>query len=218
MNDLIDYKGSTSLHELHLLKSDIHSRSLAIMLAVPKALKSLEITQNFSRYPPLEHSPLNLNDFILAMAPQYESLESLTIIREADYHYDNLILEKLTALRYLEIDLARLFPIIHTHERMVGAAFALSRILPPNLEELVWIDMKESDFLSNTVLLRTALEKKANGEMLPALRNVTLRLLENLSPSPLLAEAAEAANVEVLVVKDGTKRNNVTDPRRRDQV
>src|SRR6266487_5145279 len=115
MNDLIDCKGSTSLQELHLLKSDIHSRSLAIMLSVPKALKSLRITQNISRYPPREHSPLNLNDFILAMTPQYESLESLTIIRESDYHYDDLILEKLTALRYLEIDPARLFRYIHTH-------------------------------------------------------------------------------------------------------
>jgi hypothetical protein len=199
MRDLPKQSQSTSLQELHFHLCDIHAQSLADMLALPRALKRLTIGQNHG-YPPIENSPVDMNDYVLAMRKQYKSLEVLTIIRETEFRHSPLRLENLLALRRLEIDPRVLFTPLNTPARIASAAAEVTSILPAGLEELVLLDLREGDFRSLVLMLCTVLDMKAEKKIVPALERIVFRIIDHLQAPKLLVKAAAAAKV-VLVTE-----------------
>jgi hypothetical protein len=194
MSDLSNQTQHTSLQELHFHLCDIHAQSLAGMLALPRALKCLTIGQNHG-YPPTENSPVDMNDYVLAMRKQYNSLETLTIIRETEFRHSPLKLENLLALRRLEIDPRVLFTPLNTPARIANAAAGVTSILPAGLEELVLLDLREGDFKSLIMMLRTVLEMKAEKKIVPALQKIVFRIIDHLQPPPWILRASVAAKV-----------------------
>jgi hypothetical protein len=200
MRDLPKQSASTSLQELHFHLCDIHARSLADMLALPRALKRLTIGQNHG-YPPIENSPVDMNDYVLAMRNQYESLEVLTIIRETEFRHSPLKLECLSALRRLEIDPRVLFTPLNTPSRIAIAAAGVTSILPAGLEELVLLDLREGDFKSLVLMLQTVLDMKAEKKIVPALQKIVFRIIDPLQLPPLIQRVAVAAEVQLIMKK-----------------
>lgn len=202
MRDLSKQSASTLLQELHFYLCDIHARSLADMLALPQALKRLTIGQNHG-YPPIENSPVDMNDYVLAMRNQYESLETLTIIRETEFRHSPLKLESLSALRRLEIDPRVLFTPLNTPARIANAAAGVTSILPAGLEELELLDLREGDYKSLIMMLHTVLDMKAEKKIVPALQTIVFRIIDHLLPPPWIQRAAAAAKVQ-LVTKESS--------------
>jgi hypothetical protein len=194
MRDLSKQSQSTSLQELHFHLCDIHARSLADMLALPRALKRLTIGQN-QGYPPIENSPVDMNDYVLAMRKQHKSLETLTIIRETEFRHSPLKLENLSALRHLEIDPRVLFTPLNTPARIAIAAEGITSILPAGLEELVLLNLREGDFKSLVMMLHTVLEMKAEKKIVPALQRIVFRIIDHLLIPPWIVKASVAARV-----------------------
>jgi hypothetical protein len=172
------------------------------MLALPRALKCLTIGQNHG-YPPIENSPVDMNDYVLAMRNQYESLETLIIIRETEFRHSPLKLEKLTALRRLEIDPRVLFTPLNTPARIANAAAEVTSILPAGLEELVLVDLREGDFKSLVMMLHTVLDMKAEKKIVPALQKIVFMIVDHLLPPPWIMRAAVAAKVELVTLESG---------------
>lgn len=194
MGDLSKRSQSTSLQELHFHLCDIHAQGLADMLALPRALKRLTIGQNHG-YPPIENSPVDVNDYVLAMTKQCKSLETLTIIRETEFRHSPLRLESLSALRRLEIDPRVLFTPLNTPTRIATAAANVTSILPAGLEELELLDLREGDFKSLTLMLQTVLDMKAEKKIVPALQRIVFRTIDHLQPPPRIVNAAMTARV-----------------------
>jgi hypothetical protein len=194
MRDLSKQSQSTSLQELHFHLCDIHARSLADMLALPRALKRLTIGQNHG-YPPIENSPVDMNDYVFAMRKQYKSLETLTIIRETEFRHSPLKLENLSALRHLEIDPRVLFTPLNTPTRIANAAAGITNILPTGLEELVLLNLRQGDFKSLTMMLQTVLDMKAEKKIVPALQRIVFRIIDHLLLPPWMVKASVAARV-----------------------
>jgi hypothetical protein len=197
MRDLPKQPASTLLQELHFDLCDIHARSLADMLALPRALKRLTIGQNHG-YPPIENSPVDMNDYVLAMRNQYESLETLTIIRETEFRHSPLKLECLPALRRLEIDPRVLFTPLNTLARIDNAAARVTSILPAGLEELILLDLREGDFKSLIMMLHTVLDMKVKKKIMPALQKIVFRIIDHLLLPPWFQRAAVTATVQLV--------------------
>ncbi len=202
MRDLSKQTQPTSLQELHFHLCDIHSRSLADILALPQALKCLTVGQNHG-YPPIENSPVDLNYYVLAMSKQFKSLETLTIIRETEFRHSPLKLENLSALRRLVIDPRVLFTPLNTPDRIANAAAGVTSILPAGLEELVLLDLREGDFKSLIMMLHTVLHVKAEKKIVPALQKIVFRTTDHLQPPPWMLKASVAANVLLVIEENG---------------
>ena len=137
---------STALESLHLEECDILPSSLAILLAFPKALKSLRISEGV-RYTPQngwgarkhgDANPLELGEALLA---QQESLESLSLslgfllsrnglLYSPTCHLD---LTSFAAIRYLELDLATVY-LMTTFPRCTESDHRSWWRAPPHLE------------------------------------------------------------------------------------
>jgi hypothetical protein len=131
-------------------------------------------------YAQTENSPRDLNDYVVSMRHQYSSLETLTIRRETEFHHSLLKLEKLTALRRLEINPRVLFTPLNTPARILKAANAVTSILPSKLEELILLDIVEGDFKSLLLMLQTVLEWEAQKRIVPVLQRIVFRVLGHL--------------------------------------
>lgn len=69
----------TALKVLHLIECDINDDALSDLLLHPEALKEFSITQIATPSPPLEESPDDIEDYILALQSARHSLETITI-------------------------------------------------------------------------------------------------------------------------------------------
>jgi hypothetical protein len=196
MRDLHIHKESTSLQELHFRGCDIHAQSLADMLALPRALKRLTIGQN-NEYRAVVNSPVDLNDYVASMWHQYQHLETLAIYRETEFRHSPLLLEKLSGLRRLEIDHRVLFMPLNTPARIQNAANAVTSILPPELEELIFVDIQKGDFKSLVLMLQTVLEWKAQKKIVPKLQRIVFRELDHLELPPWFMKAAGQVHLEI---------------------
>lgn len=196
MQDLHKHEDSTALEELHFFKCDIHSQSLADILALPRALKCLTIGQA-DGYHTMENSPLDVNDYVGAMTNQYDYLETLAILRETEFRHSPLKLEKLSALRRLEIDHRVIFTPLNTAARIHEVARAIPSILPSRLEELVLLDVQEGNSKSLVYLLQAVLEKKAQEKIVPALQRITFRTVGHLQLTPWFLKAADQVHVDI---------------------
>jgi hypothetical protein len=139
-----------------------------------------------------------MNDYVPAMRSQCESLESLTIIRETVFRHLPLKLERMSALRRLEIDPRVLFTPLNTAVRIANAAAGVTSILPVGLEELVLLDVQEGDFKSLVMMLNTVLDMKAEKKIVPALQKIIFRTTGHLLLPPWIRRAAMAAKVKLV--------------------
>jgi hypothetical protein len=122
----------TALKELHLIECDINDDALSDLLLHPEALKEITITQLEVPSPPLEESPDDIEDYILALRSAQHSLETITIDFPTLGAENALRLRDFEVLRELQLRDYQLFgqktPRLHS----VG--------LPSNLEVLEFLN------------------------------------------------------------------------------
>jgi hypothetical protein len=127
----------TALKELHLIECDINDDALSDILLHPEALKEFSITQKETPFPPLEESPDDIEDYILALQSAQHSLETITIDFPTLGAENPLRLRDFEVLRELQLRDYQLFgektPRLHS----VG--------LPSNLEVLEFLNQVGAD-------------------------------------------------------------------------
>jgi hypothetical protein len=122
----------TPLKELHLVECDINEDGLTDLLGFPEALKEISLTQLEVPFPPLEESPEDIEDFILAMQPVQHSLETISIDFATLGSENPLKLRGFDALTSLELRDYQLYGQSGPRLTTVG--------LPPNLEILTFLN------------------------------------------------------------------------------
>jgi hypothetical protein len=132
-----------------LIECDINDDGLTELLLFPEALKEISMTQLEDPSPPLEETPEDLNDFILAFQSAMHSLETISIDFPTIKAKDPLKLREFEAVTSLELRDYQLF----------GASGLSSVAFPPNLETLTFLnDVGVDEDL--TELLCYTIEKK----------------------------------------------------------
>ncbi|KAH8601907.1 hypothetical protein B0O99DRAFT_202902 [Bisporella sp. PMI_857] len=145
----LELPSETPLRELHLIECDINDDGLTELLLFPEALKEISMTQLEDPSPPLEETPEDLNDFILAFQSAMHSLETISIDFPTIKAKDPLKLREFEAVTSLELRDYQLF----------GASGLSSVAFPPNLETLTFLnDVGVDEDL--TELLCYTIEKK----------------------------------------------------------
>lgn len=150
--DSLEKPEYTALKELHLIECDINDDALSDILTHPEALKEFSITQLAIPKPPLEESPDDIEDYILALQSAQHSLETITIDFPTLGAENPLRLRDFDVLRELQLCDYQLFgqkmPRLHS----VG--------LPSNLEVLEFLNHVGQDE-EITDLLHYTIENKA---------------------------------------------------------
>lgn len=147
----------TALKELHLIECDINDDALSDILLHPEALKEITITQLAVPKPPLEESPEDVEDYILALQSAQHSLQTISIDFPTLGAENPLRLRDFEVLRELQLRDFQLFgekmPRLHS----VG--------LPSNLEVLEFLgpvgqDEEIADLLYYTIENKQIMARK----------------------------------------------------------
>ena len=125
-------KPETELRELHFIECDINDEALSDLLMLPESLQVFTITQREVPSPPLEESPDDVEDYILAIRSAEHSLESISIDFPTLGAENPLRLRDFDSLKTLEIRDYQLFGQSMPRLHSVG--------LPPNLERLKFLN------------------------------------------------------------------------------
>jgi hypothetical protein len=187
----LEQPSETGLRELHLLECDINDDALSDILLMPEALKVITITQLEVPSPPLEHSPDDIEDYILALRSAHHSLHAITI--------DFATLGAENALRLREFDTLKSLRLrdFQFFGQSLGNPRLHSAALPPNLEVLEFFNaLGEDDEVME--LLCYTLEN--SGITARKLRELVVVEGERGLPSKFL-EACEAAEDLMLQVR-----------------
>jgi hypothetical protein len=209
MRHMRGLSASTSLVELHFLHCKIDPSKLAQILTLPKALKRLTIEES-SFLPPDDP-----NDYIGAMKHQWNTLESLLLIRNEPAETRQIRLQCMSKLSYLEIQAQVIFvglDLRPPYRPSVSVSLVpppFQFILPPNLEELVLI-IQNALFWSLSMLFEI-LEGLFNDKLLkgnvPALKRVTLVFsIESLEVPSSVYAAAQSAKVDLFTMVEDPKQ------------
>jgi hypothetical protein len=192
---LARFDKSTPLEELHFIGCKIHPGCLAEILRIPGSLRCLTFTEG--------HGPSDSNDYVNAMYYQWNSLESLKLIRVGRHMTTQSELQRLSKLSYLEVGPKILFrsliPLV------LSASFGphFSNILPQAIEELVLVVDRDDDFVPPRILfraLKSLFDHKISSELVPVLKRVTLvcsKAVINRAPRSI-AKAAKVAGSEIV--------------------
>lgn len=116
------------MKELHLLECDINDDALSDILLHPEALETITITQVAEPSPELEESPLEIDDYILALSSANHSLVTITIDFPTLVGKHALRLREFQVLKSLTLRDYQLIGQRHPRLHSVG--------LPPVLEKL----------------------------------------------------------------------------------
>jgi hypothetical protein len=135
----LEQPSETALKELHLIECDINDDALSDILLLPEALKQITITQLEVPSPPLEESPNDVEDYILAMRSSLHSLETISIDFATLGAENALKLREFQALNSLELRDYQLFG------QSLGSPRLHSVGLPPNLEILKFFNQVGTD-------------------------------------------------------------------------
>jgi hypothetical protein len=127
----------TALKELKLEECDINDDALSDLLTHPESLKEITITQLANPSPALEESPLDIEDYIIALRSAQHSLETITIDFPTLGAEDSLRLREFDALRELQLRDYQLFGEKEPRMHSVG--------LPSNLEVLEFLNPVSDD-------------------------------------------------------------------------
>ena len=144
----------TRLSRLHLDSCGISPSALQIILSVPQALRSLELTE-YDYRAPLRHPIRDLEELQMALRPQEDSLRELHLgllfqrrgFREP---YD---LSNFKNLRKLTLECTQMNGVVHASLSAKDGEVKISEIAAVNTRNIVWVRLPEHSF---TLVLQTA--------------------------------------------------------------
>ena len=102
--DFIERPHQLPLKRLHLIECDISDDALGDVLELPKAMEEFIMTQGAEPKPELEESSDNLNDYMVALRPQCESVKNITIDFPTMGSRRPLRMREFTALKILRVN------------------------------------------------------------------------------------------------------------------
>ena len=135
----LEQPSETALKELHLIECDINDDALSDILLLPEALKVITISQLEDPSPPLEESPDDVGDYILAMRSSLHSLETISIDFTTLSGDQPLRLREFQSLTSLELRDYQLFGQSSGSPRLHSVGLA------PNLETLRFFNQVGTD-------------------------------------------------------------------------
>lgn len=130
----LEQPSETPLKALYFIECDINDDGLSELLLIPGSLTEISIFQSETPSPPLEESPDDVEDYILAMHPAQNSLETISIDFPSLGAENPLKLREFQSLKSLEIRDYQLFG------QSSGSPRLHSVGLPPNLEKLEFLN------------------------------------------------------------------------------
>ena len=181
----LEQPSETPLKELHLVECDLNDDGLSNLLLIPEALQEITITQLQFPSPPLEESPDDIEDYILAMKSAEHSLQIISIDFATLSAENPLKLRGFECLKSLELRDYQLFG------QSSGSPRLHSVGLPPNLEVLRFLNLVGEDEELVDLLCYTVENKAILASKLHKIEviNKEYSLLDNLG------KACEAVNV-----------------------
>ncbi|KAJ2969332.1 hypothetical protein NUW58_g10014 [Xylaria curta] len=144
----LDYQGfnfmerphNLPLKKLHLIECDISDDALGDILEIPEALTEFVLTQSEEPTPELEESSDNMGDYIVALRPQCESLERITIDFPTLGSRRSLRMRDFVALKFFRVN---------WDWQLFGRKSKKPRLdsfgIPPNLEKLEFFNELGTD-------------------------------------------------------------------------
>jgi hypothetical protein len=135
----LEQPSDTPLKKLNLIECDINDDGLTDLLLLPEALQEITISQLEKPSPPLEESPGDVEDYILAMKSAEHSLCTISIDFPTLGAENPLKLREFDSLKYLELRDYQLFGQSSNSPRLQSVGF------PPNLETLTFLNKVGED-------------------------------------------------------------------------
>ncbi|ROV99759.1 hypothetical protein VSDG_03032 [Cytospora chrysosperma] len=192
--DFMERPHSTSLKTLRLIECDINDDSLADILEFPEALREFYMYHTADPQPELEESSNEINEHIMALRDQAESLESITIDHPTLGGRKVLRLRDFQSCKTLRLNFdTQLFGKTCKKPRMHSAG------LPPQLEVLEFFEPLGSDEMV-TELFSMMLENI--DFMARKLKTMTVAEGPNGVPEQIL-EACKGKNFDLKIRRHG---------------
>ena len=147
VNHLRHHKKLTRLSSLHLDHCSISAKALEIIISVPRALESLELTE-YDYGAPLMHPMRNAEEVKMALSPQEDSLRDLHLgllyqRRGSRTPYDFC---NFANLRNLTLECTTLDSVLHSSLVLKDRMLKISETTIFNARYLIWITLPDRPF------------------------------------------------------------------------